>query len=153
MGESASMKMDELGPLVGTEVGVSDWFQVTQDRIDTFAGATEDRQWIHIDPVRAKEDSPYNTTIAHGFLTLSMISYLSQGILSLENVRLRINYGLNRVRFPNAVKAGAKVRGHFVLREVNDIARGVETVFAVTIEVEGSAKPCCVAEWIVRNYR
>lgn len=147
------MKMDELHTLVGTEVGLTDWFQVTQDRIDTFAKATEDDQWIHTDPVRAEADSPYGTTIAHGFLTLSMVSYLSRNILSVENVRLRINYGLNKVRFPNAVRSGANIRGRFVLQEVTDIARGVETVFAVTIEVEGSTKPCCVAEWIVRQYR
>ena len=147
------MKMDELHTLVGTEVGLTDWFPVTQDRIDTFAKATEDDQWIHTDPVRAEADSPYGTTIAHGFLTLSMVSYLSRNILSVENVRLRINYGLNKVRFPNAVRSGANIRGRFVLQAVTDIARGVETVFAVTIEVEGSTKPCCVAEWIVRQYR
>jgi len=147
------MKMEELHQLVGTEVGLTDWFPITQDRINTFAGATEDEQWIHTDPVRAESDSPYGTTIAHGFLTLSMISYLSRNILSLENVRLRINYGLNKVRFPNAVRAGANIRGRFVLQAVTDIARGVETTFAVTIEVEGSTKPCCVAEWIVRQYR
>ena len=147
------MKMDEVHQLVGQEVGVTDWFPVTQDRIDQFAAATEDAQWIHCDPVRAEEESPYGATIAHGFLTLSMISYLSRNILSLENVRLRINYGLNKVRFPNAVRSGANVRGRFVLQAVNDIARGIETVFAVTIEVEGSTKPCCVAEWIVRQYR
>lgn len=147
------MKMDELHQLTGTEVGVTDWFPVTQDRIDTFAKATEDDQWIHLDPVRAEAHSPYGTTIAHGFLTLSMISYLSRNILSVDNVRLRINYGLNKVRFPNAVRVGANIRGRFTLQEVTDIARGVQTVFAVTIEVEGSAKPCCVAEWIVRHYR
>lgn len=147
------MKMDEVKSLVGTEVGVTDWFPVTQDRIDTFAQATEDPQWIHCDPIRAEAESPYGTTIAHGFLTLSMISYLSRNILSVENVRLRINYGLNKVRFPNAVRSGANIRGRFVLEQVNDIARGIETVFGVTIEVEGSTKPCCVAEWIVRHYR
>ncbi len=147
------MKMEEIHALVGTEVGVSEWFPVTQDRIDTFAQATNDDQWIHIDPVRAEADSPYGTTIAHGFLTLSMISYLSRGVLPIDNVRLRINYGLNKVRFPNAVRSGAQIRGHFVLQEVKDIARGIETTFLVTIEVEGSTKPCCVAEWIVRQYR
>lgn len=147
------MKMDEIHALVGTEIAVTDWFPVTQERIHTFAEATEDRQWIHTDPVRAEEESPYGTTIAHGFLTLSMISHLSKNILSMENVRLRINYGLNKVRFPNAVKAGASIRGRFLLQSVTDIARGVETTFLVTIEVEGSTKPCCVAEWIVRHYR
>ncbi|MCU1329084.1 MAG: dehydratase [Bryobacterales bacterium] len=147
------MKMEEVHQLAGTEVGVTEWFPITQDRIDVFAAATDDAQWIHCDPVRAEAESPYGTTIAHGFLTLSMISYLSRNVLTLDNVRLRINYGLNKVRFPNAVRAGAKVRGRFVLEQVNDIARGIETVFGVTIEVEGSTKPCCVAEWIVRQYR
>lgn len=147
------MRMDEVHQLQGTEVGVTDWLVMSQDRINTFAAATEDDQWIHTDPVRAEADSPYGTTIAHGFLTLSMISYLSRNILSVEGVRLRINYGLNKVRFPNAVKARARIRGRFVLQEVTDIARGIETTFAVTIEVEGSTKPCCVAEWIVRHYR
>src|SRR4051794_2770774 len=153
MGDGTQMRMDEVQQLKGTEVGVTDWFAVSQDRINMFASATEDDQWIHTDPVRAEEASPYGTTIAHGFLTLSMISYLSRNILSVEGVRLRINYGLNKVRFPNAVKAGARIRGRFVLQEVADIARGIETTFAVTIEVEGSTKPCCVAEWIVRHYR
>jgi len=147
------MRMDEVRQLQGTEVGVTDWLVISQDRINAFASATEDDQWIHTDPVRAEADSPYGTTIAHGFLTLSMISYLSRNILSVEGVRLRINYGLNKVRFPNAVKAGARIRGRFALQEVADIARGIETTFAVTIEVEGSTKPCCVAEWIVRHYR
>src|SRR3954468_9779543 len=102
MGEGAQMKMDEVVSLKGTEVGVTDWLVITQERINTFAAATDDDQWIHTDPVRAEEESPYGTTIAHGFLTLSMISYLSRNILSVEAVRLRINYGLNKVRFPNA---------------------------------------------------
>jgi acyl dehydratase len=147
------MRMDEVVTLKGTEVGVTDWLVISQDRINTFGEATEDQQWIHTDPARAEEESPYGTTIAHGFLTLSMISYLSRNILSVEGVRLRINYGLNKVRFPNAVKSGARIRGRFQLVEVTDIPRGIETTFGVTIEVEGSSKPCCVAEWIVRHYR
>jgi acyl dehydratase len=151
MGESFAMTLDSLGALVGREVAVSDWFTISQDRIDRFAGATEDRQWIHVDRAAARE-SPYGTTVAHGFLTLSMLSHLSRNVLPVEGVRMRVNYGLNRVRFPAPVRAGSKIRARFTLESVKKFAEGVDVTLAITVEVEASEKPCCVAEWIVRYY-
>lgn len=151
------MTIDALHELVGKEVAVTGWMVVTQERIDIFAEATEDRQWIHLDTARAARESPYGATIAHGFLTLSLLSHLSRDVLQVEGVSLRVNYGLNRVRFPAAVRAGAKVRGRFALESVKDftagVAGGVELTLAVTLDLEGSEKPCCVAEWIIRYYR
>ena len=151
------MTIDALHELVGKEVAVTGWMVVTQERIDIFAEATEDRQWIHLDTARAARESPYGATIAHGFLTLSLLSHLSRDVLQVEGVSLRVNYGLNRVRFPTAVRAGAKVRGRFALQSVKDftagVAGGVELTLAVTLDLEGSEKPCCVAEWIIRYYR
>ena len=151
------MTIDALHELVGKEVAVTGWMVVTQARIDLFAEATEDRQWIHLDTARAARESPYGATIAHGFLTLSLLSHLSRDVLQVEGVSLRVNYGLNRVRFPAAVRAGAKVRGRFALESVKDftagVAGGVELTLAVTLDLEGSEKPCCVAEWIIRYYR
>ena len=151
------MTIDALHELVGKEAAVTGWMVVTQARIDLFAEATEDRQWIHLDTARAARESPYGATIAHGFLTLSLLSHLSRDVLQVEGVSLRVNYGLNRVRFPAAVRAGAKVRGRFALESVKDftagVAGGVELTLAVTLDLEGSEKPCCVAEWIIRYYR
>ena len=146
------MTLESLNTLVGQEVTLTDWLVITQDRIEKFAEATEDRQWIHIDPERARRESPYRATIAHGFLTLSLLSYLSRDVLHVDNIRLRVNYGLNRVRFPAPVKAGSKVRGRFLLQAVKRIDEGADITLNATIEVEGSAKPCCVAEWIIRYY-
>lgn len=157
MGEGAAMTLDTLWQLEGEEVAVTGWTEISQSRIDLFAEATEDRQWIHLDQVRAAADSPYGATVAHGFLTLSMLSHLSRDILEVEGVSLRVNYGLNRVRFPAPVRAGSQIRGHFTLLSAKEFtgsaAGGVDVTLAVTVEVEGSAKPCCVAEWIVRYYR
>jgi acyl dehydratase len=151
------MTIDTLHELEGREVAVSDWMVVSQERIDLFAEASEDRQWIHLDQERAIRESPYGTTIAHGFLTLSMLSHLSRDVLQVEGVRLRVNYGLNRVRFPAAVRAGRSVRARFSLLSAKDFSSGaeggVDLTLAVVMELEGSAKPCCVAEWIVRYYR
>jgi acyl dehydratase len=135
---------------VGKEVGVSDWFDVSQERINLFAEATEDRQWIHLDVERAENESPYRTTIAHGFLSLSLSSELLKRAIALGGVRLGINYGLNRVRFVSPVPAGARVRGRFTLMAIESIIGGVEATWSVVIEQEGGEKPCCVAEWIVR---
>jgi acyl dehydratase len=161
MGEAAAMTLDSLHELEGNEVAVTDWIVVSQERIDLFAEATEDRQWIHIDQERAALESPYGAPVAHGFLTLSMLSHLSRHVLPVEGVSLRVNYGLNRVRFPAAVRAGSKIRGRFTLFSAKDFAAGgtgggsggIDLTLAVTMELEGSAKPCCVAEWIVRYYR
>jgi acyl dehydratase len=145
---------DSLKKLIGREVAVTDWFVVTQGRIQQFAEATEDKQWIHLDRVRAERESPYGTTIAHGFLTLSLLSFLMQQALQIEHgVRHAINYGLNRVRFPSPVRAESRIRAHLTLVSVKDLTDAVEPVFSVSVECEGSDKPCCVAEWIVRYYR
>jgi acyl dehydratase len=146
------MTLDGLTGLVGSEVAVSEWFTVRQERIDAFAEATEDRQWIHIDAVRAAKESPYGGTIAHGFLTLSLLSQLSQDVPMVEGVRLRVNYGMNRVRFPAPVRAGSRIRARFVLLSLKPYAEGMDATFGVTVEVDGSLKPCCVAEWIIRYY-
>jgi len=136
----------------GKEVAVSDWLEVSQERIDQFAEASEDRQWIHLDRERAARESPFKTTIAHGFLTLSLLSALARLALSVGGVRMGINYGLNRVRFVSPVPAGARIRGRFTLATLEEIKGGVQLTWNVTVEREGSDKPCCVAEWLVRYY-
>jgi len=143
------MTLESIGNFVGHEAGVSDWFAITQERIDAFAEATEDSQWIHVNP---GPESPYGSTIAHGFLTLSLLSHLSRDVLKIDNTRMRVNYGLNRVRFPAPVKAGARIRARFLLAKLKLFEEGADVTFSVTVEVEGSAKPCCAAEWIVRYY-
>ena len=154
MAPVAVADLDALKNFVGHEIGVSDWLQVTQERIQQFAEATEDRQWIHLDEERAKRESPYGTTIAHGFLTLSLISHLMKQAVQIQSeLRMAVNYGLNRVRFPAPVPAGSRIRGRFGLAELKELPKGVEAVFSVTVESEGKEKPCCVAEWIVRYYR
>lgn len=145
--------VEELSSLVGQEVAVGDWFEVTQDRINLFAEATGDHQWIHVDVERAKAESPYGTTIAHGFLTLSLLSYLMSQTIRLKlPVRLGINYGLNKVRFPAAVPAGSKIRARATLQSLEEITGGRQLIWNVTVEREGGDKPCCVAEWLVRYY-
>ena len=137
---------------VGREVGVSDWFTVSQERINQFAESTEDRQWIHIDPERAARESPFKETIAHGFLTLSLLSELGKRAMSVGKVRMGINYGLNRVRFVSPVPAGSRIHGRFTLTKVEEITGGVQATWNVTVEREGGEKPSCVAEWLVRYY-
>jgi acyl dehydratase len=141
-----------LASLSGKEVAISDWLEVSQERIDQFAEASEDRQWIHLDRERAERESPFKTTIAHGFLTLSLLSALARLALSVGGVRMGINYGLNRVRFVSPVPAGARIRGRFTLTTLEEIKGGVQSTWNVTVEREGSDKPCCVAEWLVRYY-
>ena len=145
--------LDALKDFVGREIATTDWFEVTQDRIQQFAEATEDRQWIHLDRDRAAKESPYGTTIAHGFLTLSLLSHFSKQALQVKNgVRMAVNYGLNRVRFPSPVHAGSKIRARFTLQSLQDAGNSSEAVFSVVVESENQAKPCCVAEWVVRYY-
>jgi acyl dehydratase len=145
---------DELRSCVGQEVAVGDWFEVTQQRIDEFAAVTEDRQWIHIDGGRAAAESPYKSTIAHGFLTLSLLSHLSREAIDVRgDYKMRINYGLNRVRFPAAVRAGSRVRGRFAVHAVEDVTGGLQVIWLVTIDIESEPKPACVAEWVTRLYR
>lgn len=142
----------KLGEHVGQEVAASDWFEVTQERINQFAEATEDRQWIHIDPERAARESPFKQAIAHGFLTLSLLSELMKLAVSVGGLRMGLNYGLNRVRFVAPVPAGSRIRGRFTLAEMEEIKGGVQATWSVTVEREGGDKPCCVAEWLVRYY-
>lgn len=138
---------------VGREIGVSDWFTITQELIQQFAEVTGDRQWIHLDQDRARRDSPYRRTIAHGFLTLSLLSRFIRQVVEIRNgVRMTVNYGLNRVRFPTPVCADSRIRAHFVVQSVKQVSGALEAVFQVTIEAEGSEKPCCVAEWVLRYY-
>jgi acyl dehydratase len=145
---------DCLKQFVGKEIGVSDWLTITQERVAQFAEATEDRQWIHLDRERAEKESPYGTTIAHGFLTLSMISWFVKDVIQVRTgVGMAINYGLNRVRFPSPVRAGAKIRARVTLLSIKELPAAHEAAFSVTIESEGGEKPCCVAESIVRYYR
>jgi acyl dehydratase len=142
-----------LKELVGREVGVTEWFRVVQERIALFAEATEDRQWIHVDQARASKESPYGTTIAHGFLTLSLISHFLGAAIQIQSgVRLAVNYGLNRVRFPAPVPADSRIRARVVLLALKELSDSVEAAYSVTIECEQAEKPACVAEWIVRYY-
>src|SRR5215468_8709447 len=145
--------VEELRSLTGREVAVSDWFEITQDRINLFADATGDHQWIHVEVERAKAESPYGTTIAHGFLTLSLLSQLmSQTVKINLPSKMGINYGLNKVRFPSPVPAGSKIRARAVLNAIEEITAGRQLVWKITVEREGADKPCCVAEWLVRYY-
>jgi acyl dehydratase len=146
--------LSSLKEFEGRELPPTDWLVLTQDRIQKFADATEDRQWIHVDPERAAHESPYGGTIAHGFLTLSLVSYFAgQAIRVLDGVGVRVNYGLNRVRFPSAVREGAAIRACVTLLSVKESAAFVDITFSVTIETQDADKPCCVAEWLVRYYR
>jgi acyl dehydratase len=146
--------LQSLHDLVGRELPPTDWLTMTQERIQQFAEATEDRQWIHLDQARARRESPYRTTIAHGFLTLSLISFFMKDVIQIRNgVRLAVNYGSNRVRFPSPVLVNARIRARFALLSLKELPEGIEAVFSAVIESEGTEKPCCVAETIVRYYR
>jgi acyl dehydratase len=143
-----------LNEFVGREIAVTDWLTVTQERIRQFAEVTEDRQWIHVDRERAQKESPYGTTIAHGFLTLSLVShFMKQAIQIRSGVRMGVNYGLNRVRFPSPVRADSQIRARVKVNSVKELADAVEAVFEVSVEGQDSEKPHCVAEWIVRYYQ
>jgi acyl dehydratase len=142
-----------LNNFVGREIALTDWLTVTQERIRQFAEATEDRQWIHMDRERAQRESPYGTTIAHGFLTLSLVShFMGQAIQIRSGVRMGINYGMNRVRFPSAVRADSQIRARVSLHSVKELPDAIEAVFGMLVEGQNSEKPHCVAEWIVRYY-
>jgi acyl dehydratase len=142
----------DLESRVGEEVGVSPWIEVTQQRIDTFAKAIEDFQWIHVDPARAK-NSPFGGTIAHGFLTLSLLSHLSERTFGFTDRKMGVNYGLNRVRFTAPLPSGSRVRARFTLQRFEKLAEGgVQATWNVVVEREGSEKPVLVAEWLGRHY-
>jgi acyl dehydratase len=144
--------ISDLAPLVGEELSLSDWFPVAQERIATFADATDDHQWIHLDTERARAESPYQSTIAHGFLTLSLLVPLFASALEIGGTKLSVNYGLNRIRFTSAVLAGDRVRGRFTLQEYTDLAPGAQLTWKSVIEREGAEKPAVIAEWIMRRY-
>jgi len=145
--------LDDLKDHVGRAIATTDWFAVTQDRIQQFAEVTEDRQWIHLDRDRGRRESPYATTIAHGFLTLSLLSHLLQQALQIRSgVSLAVNYGLNRVRFPSPVRADSKIRARFTLQALAHVGEADQAVFSVVVEDQSQGKPCCVAEWVVRYY-
>ncbi len=142
-----------LRDLVGREITMTEWFAVTQERIQQFADVTEDRQWIHVDPERAQRESPYGSTIAHGFLTLSLLSrFMKEAIEIRSGLRMAVNYGLNRVRFPSPVRTGSKIRAQFTLRSLKELPDAIEAIFDATVEAQDNDKPCCVAEWVVRYY-
>lgn len=146
--------LHELQDYVGKEIAASDWVAVTQESITQFAEATGDHQWIHLDRERAQRESPFGETIAHGFLTLSLLSHLLQQSLQIRSgVRLAVNYGLNRVRFVSPVRTGSRVRGRFQLASWKDLGEAYEAIFSCRIEREDSEKPACIAEWIVRYYK
>ena len=141
-----------LGGLVGREVATSDWLVITQDRIDAFADATSDHQWIHVDSGRAQAETPFGATIAHGFLTLSLLSALMRDAVTVDGPRMTLNYGLNRVRFVSPVPCGSRIRARVALATVDDMGDSIQATWGVTIEREGGHKPAVVAEWIVRYY-
>jgi len=152
----SSQLIELLRGRIGQEVHVSDWLTITQQRIDAFADATSDHQWIHVDPVRAAAESPWGTTIAHGYLTLSLYPMM-RGLVSVDSpiypgVRQVINYGLDKLRFPNAVKVDSRIRTRCVLSKVEEVTGGVQTTEQATFEIDGQAKPACIAEAIMRLY-
>jgi acyl dehydratase len=144
--------LDELKSLIGQEVAISDWLSMPQERINQFADATNDHQWIHLDAERAKQESPFRNTIAHGFLTLSLLTAVMQNAIHLSYAKMALNYGLNKVRFPAPVPVNSRLRGRIKLQQIDDIKDGAQMIWEITLEREGSSKPVCVAEWIVRCY-
>jgi acyl dehydratase len=138
--------------LIGQEVAVSDWIHITQERVTLFAHATGDRQWIHLDAERCRTESPFGIPIAHGFLTLSLLPMLMQSAIAMPDLKLEINYGVNKVRFPAPLPVGSRVRGRMTLLRMEDIEGGVQTTWQVTMEREGGDKPVCVAESVLRQY-
>ena len=147
-----TVDLAHLGDLAGREVGVSDWLVVAQDRIDAFADATGDHQWIHVDAERARTSTPFGATIAHGFLTLSLLSALMRDAVTVSGARMTLNYGLNRVRFVSPVPSGSRIRARVALAKIDHMADSIQAVWNVTIERDGGDKPAVVAEWIVRYY-
>jgi acyl dehydratase len=145
-------RLEDLSGLVGQEVAVGEWFQVDQQRINGFADATNDQQWIHIDVERARSESPFKSTIAHGFLTLSLLPFLLDRAMRFEGLRLVVNHGLTAVRFPGAVKAGSRVRARISLAEYKATAAGAHVEWSVTVERENEIKPACIAGLLIRFY-
>jgi len=147
------MQIEDLRQSIGKEAGVSGWMEVGQDMVDQFAGLTGDRQWIHVDVERARRESPFGATVAHGFLTVALLSRLvAEAVEVRADCKLRVNYGFNRLRFPAPVTAGSRIRAHVTPNAVRDVEGGVEIAWGVVVEVEGGAKPALAAEWLVRMY-
>ncbi len=150
--------LDFLQPQIKQEIHVGPWLTMDQERINKFAEVTGDLQWIHIDPERAEKESPYGGTIAHGYLTLSLLPYLTESNhpdffqKNYPGMKYRVNYGLNKVRFPSPVKVGAKLRARTTIQEVEQIKNSVQIIYLITVELEGSDKPACIAEFVARLY-
>ena len=144
--------LEELATWIGKEVAVSDWLLIDQARIQAFADVTGDHQWIHLDVERCRRESPYKAPIAHGYLILSMLPAIFESSLSVENLAMSINYGLDRVRLPSPVISGQRIRGRLLLEKLEPVAGGMQAHWAATIEVENSEKPACVAQMLVRYY-
>jgi len=144
--------LDELATWIGREVGCSEWITIDQARIQQFADATGDHQWIHIDAERAARESPYKSTIAHGYLTLSLLPMIFESCVRIDGIGMAINYGLDRVRFPAPVLTGRRVRGHLTLDRLDPITGGVQAHWSATIDVENGDKPVCVAQMLTRYY-
>jgi len=147
------MRIEDVRASIGREAGISEWLSVTQDLIDAFATLTGDRQWIHIDADRARRESPFGATVAHGFLTVALLSRLVSQAVNVEmESKLRVNYGFNRLRFPAPVPAGSRIRARVTPNAVRDVDGGIEIAWGVVVEVENQAKPALAAEWLVRTY-
>lgn len=144
--------VEELRARIGQEIAVSEWLEMTQARINQFAEATGDHQWIHVDGDRAKRESPFKAPIAHGFLTMSLLSKFLGDSLDFAGTKMGVNYGFNRLRFTDPVPAGARIRGRFRLDKLEDLPGGAQMTWDVSVEREGSEKPCLVAEWVTRRY-
>ena len=155
---TAAQLIEKYRELVGQEIHLGPWLDIDQQRIDDFAAVTGDQQWIHVDPERAASESPYGTTIAHGFLTLSLLPYLTQSnhpdffATNYPGMRLRINYGLNRVRYPEPVLCGDRIRARTAVHAVDEVSQGVQVVYRMTVEIQGRQKTACVAEQVMRVY-
>jgi acyl dehydratase len=143
--------LDELKSLAGKDLGASEWLEITQERVNTFADATGDHQWIHVDPERAKA-GPFGAPIAHGYLTLSLVIPLFGDLLKVEGIKMGVNYGLEKVRFPSPVKVGSKIRLAATVVSVEDVTGGTQSTFDFTVQIDGSTKPACVARVVYRQY-
>ncbi|MGK2929262.1 MAG: MaoC family dehydratase [Acidimicrobiales bacterium] len=142
--------LDELRTAVGRDLGTSSWVEITQDRVDTFAEATGDHQWIHVDVDRARAESPFGGPIAHGYLTLSLTNLFLPEVVEVRGVSSGVNYGVNKVRFPAPVPVGSRVRGHVRLQAAEEVTGGIQTTMVITVEVEGAEKPACIVEALSR---
>ena len=155
---AADHLLEFLRPKIGSEIHVGPWLSIDQERIDRFAEAVGDIQWIHTDPERARKESPYGNTVAHGFLTLSLLAYLTESNhpdffqKNYPGMKMRVNYGLNKVRFPAPVVVGSRIRARTVLRSAEKVDDALQLIYIITVEIENSEKPACVAEFIARVY-